>query len=221
MRTDAFSFKENGPETFKVSATARQLGRMKRRGSLSLESAMIVPVAVAMILMGRFVLEASLARQEVSVYTRMGTHTAAAAKSTSASACISDVAAFTGRTDITQTATISCNHRNAERGLSAERPFWDAVERGAAPWRAILADVKPSGPVYDITGDGAGTTDLGGTQFLEAQDTVTSDYTFIAAQDIRWDHDEQRMAEGHDKAIWKELRRRGTHRLFPNVFPSR
>ncbi|MEL6572972.1 MAG: hypothetical protein AAFQ64_15010 [Pseudomonadota bacterium] len=195
--------------------------RTKRRGSLSLESGMIVPVAVAMILMGRFILEASLARQEVSVYTRMGTHTAAAVKSTNASACISDVSAFTGRTEITQTATISCDRRDAERGLSAERPFWDAVERGAAPWRAILADVKPNGPVYDITGEGSGTTDVGGTDFLEAQDTVTSDYTFIAAQDIRWDHDEQPMARGHDQAIWKELRKRGTYRLFPNVFPSR
>lgn len=195
--------------------------RTKRRGSLSLESAMIVPVALVMILLGRFVLEASLARQEVSVFTRMGTHTAAAAKSTSRTSCISDLSAFSGRTDVTQTADLTCNRRDAETGLSTERPFWDAVERGATPWRAILADVKPNGPVFDITGDGTGTTDLSGSAFLERRQTVDSTYTFIAAQNIRWDDDEQPMQRGHDQAIWKELRQRGTYRLFPNVFPSR
>ena len=195
--------------------------RTRRRASLSLESAMIVPVALVMILLGRFILEASLARQEVAVFTRMGTHTAAAVKSTSAAACVSDEAAFSGRVEVTQTATITCNQRRAERGLSAERPFWEAVERGAAPWRAILRDVKPNGQVYDITGDGSGKTDLGGSAFLQRRQTIESDYTFIAAQDIRWTHDETPMQQGHDKVIWQELRKRGTHRLFPNVFPSR
>lgn len=195
--------------------------RTRRRGSLSIEAVMIVPVALMMILLGRYVLEASLARQEVAVYTRLGTHTAAAAKSTGASACVSDTAAFSGRTGVSQTAQISCNQRSAERGLSQERPFWDAVERGAAPWRGILRDVKPNGQVYDITGEGTGTTALTGPAFSQASHTVDSDQTFIAAQDIRWDHDEDPMQRGHDQAIWQELRQRGTHALFPNVFPSR
>ncbi len=193
---------------------------IRRRGSLSLESAMIIPVALVMILLGRFILEASLARQEVAVFTRVGTHTAAAVKSTS-TGCVSDMSAFSGRTDVSQTATISCSHRDAERGLSAERPFWDAVERGAAPWRAILRDVKHNGPVYDITGDGTGTTDLSGSAFLQRRQTIDSDYAFIAAQNIRWDHDETPLERGHDRVIWQELSKRGTYRLFPNVFPSR
>ena len=182
---------------------------------------MVIPVALIVILLARLVLEASLARQEVSVYTRMGTHTAAAAKSTGLTGCIADKDAFSGRLEVTQTATLTCNQRDAERGLSQERPFWDAVERGAQAWRGILADVKPRGPVRDITGDGTGTLDLGGSDFLQRRDTVTSDYTFIAAQNIRWDHDERPLQRGHDQAIWKELRKRGTYRLFPEVFPSR
>ena len=182
---------------------------------------MILPVAIVMILLARFLLEAGLARQEVSVYTRMGTHSAAAVGSASAVVCQASTTAFTGRTDVTQSATLTCTTRDAEIGLSRERPFWDAVGRGAAAWRAILKDVRPTGPVNDVVGNGSGTLDVSGSPFLDRRQTVNADYRFIAAQDVLWRHDQPSFARGHDQAIWQELRKRGTYRLFPEVFPSR
>jgi hypothetical protein len=193
----------------------------RRRGSLSVESVMLIPIAVVIILLTRMLLEASLARQEIAVYARSGTHSAAALTTTSVIGCSSDLTAFAGRQNVTQVPSLNCQQRDAERGLQQERPFWDAVESGASSWRTILRDVKPSGTLQDMQGDGSGTLNLYGPAFLQQQKTVNSANAHLAPQNIRWGDDDRSFARGHDSVIWDELQKRGTYRLFPEVFPSR
>jgi len=182
---------------------------------------MNLPIMLIMILLARMLLEASLNRQEVAVLTRTATHIAAAAESTSALYCNAGRAAFSGRTDVAQTPTVSCNQRPAEQGLSREDPFWDAVEDGANAWRDILRDVKPTGTPYDVTGSGNATVKLSGSTFLSNQDDMSADHAHLAPMGFWWNHREDSFAEGHDRVIWEELNKSESYKLFPEVFPSR
>lgn len=193
--------------------------RIKRRGSVTIEGMMILPIALTLVLMGRFLLEASLNRQETAVYAR-GSATNAAV-STRITSCRFEDQAFENRAAVEQSGGAYCTRRDAERGLSAEEPIWDAMEEAANPWDEILRDVRPRSGPRDIVATADVTMTMNAPSFLEQQNPVASQEQHLAPERRYWSHLEDHYAEGHDEVIWEELCREATWQLFPNVFPSR
>ena len=180
---------------------------------------MVVPAALVFILFASYVLEASLARQEVAVFTRGSTIAAATARSTLPWSCNFTRDAFTGRSQVSQTAQVSCDQTGAERGLSREQPIWDLMRDAASPWDEILRDVRPRGRLMDMRGDGQGTLTM--TNMMQSQGPVNSDQTYLYPLNELFTHSDRPFQRGHDQVIWEELNLHPTYLLFPNVFPSR
>lgn len=194
--------------------------RTDRRGSITIEALMVLPIAVMLILLGRYIMEGSLNRQEISVFARGGAVAAGLARSTGAADCDFDRQDFTNRPAVDQTATINCTRRDSERGLSREDRMWDAVEDGAAPWPEILRDVKPGESPRDIVAEANVALALTSPAFLAQQNDTDAKQSYVAPENVYWDHDEDDLAEGHDHVIWEELCHEATYQLFPNVFPN-
>ncbi|MEL6953203.1 MAG: hypothetical protein AAFN09_01035 [Pseudomonadota bacterium] len=191
----------------------------RRRGSVTVEGLMILPVALVVILMGRFLLEASLNRQETSVYARGAAISAAIAGRSSA--CRFEDHPFEGRASVDQSANVRCSRRNAERGLSAEDPIWDALEDAAAPWDEILRDVRPSTGPRDMISTAEVTMTMTAPAYLADQAPALAEEQHLAPERRYWGHGEDDYAEGHDRVIWEELCTEASWQMFPNVFPSR
>ena len=194
--------------------------RIDRRGSVTVEGVMVLPIAVVVIVLGQYLLEASLHRQETAVSARSSTVEAAAARRVPTSGCSTETADFSDRASVEQTENVERCRRNGERGLSRERPVWDALERAADPWDEILRDVRPRRGPSDIVG--AATTDMtfDGPAFLENEDPVDARQRFIWPEAVAWTHEDDGFEEGHDAVIWDELCKSETWKLFPAVFPS-
>lgn len=194
-----------------------KLGK-RRRGSVSIEGLMVLPIAVTMIFMGKFILEASLNRQETAVYARGSAQSVATARGITFRSCAFDDQDFQGRTGVAQSVTVDCRRRGAERDLSREEPMWDAVEDGASDWDEILWDVKPRSGPRDIIADARVELTFAGSDFLSQQDKTIGEQSFLTPDGTLWTHKEGRLNQGHDKVIWDELCKSGTYWLFPQVF---
>jgi len=193
----------------------------RRRGEIGMEAMLILPVAVIVILLARLILEGMLVRQEVAVYTRSGTASAAAAESTLPLYCTSDRAPFSERPAVSQTALVLCREREAEQGLTTQPEFWRAIRDGAQPFRRILRDVDQTDAVMDMAGDGRGTTVFTGPSFLAQIPLMTTGSTALFPQQSLWMHHDEPMRASYDPVMWDALREQGTYRLFPEVFPAR
>lgn len=192
-----------------------------RRGSVSLEVVMIIPVAVTFLLIARYVLEAGLTRHEVAVYTRTATANAADAVSSSVLYCDADRAPFSGSGAARRTAAVSCSRPDGERGLQRERPFFDALKKGANSFPRITRDVERGNELRDIQGEGNGSMSFDRPDFLNRQGGVKTQASYRIPQDALWSAADAPWTKAHDPVLWDELRRRGTHRLVPNLFPGR
>ncbi|MEM9707642.1 MAG: hypothetical protein AAF871_02535 [Pseudomonadota bacterium] len=193
--------------------------RIDRRGSVTLEGLTVLPIAVTMVFLGKFILEASLNRQETAVYARGAAVTSASAGRTSA--CDFDQDAFLGRTGILQEVTeIDCQGQDAERALNREKPIWDEVEEGAVAWDEILRDVRPSDPVEDIVSTAEVKLTIQGTDFLSQQNPTLGRQSYVSADRLAWTHSDGDFAEAHDLVIWEELCKGPAIWMFPNVFPA-
>lgn len=181
---------------------------------------MVLPVAVAMILLTRFILEASVNRQEVAVFARGSAVSAATAGSTLIRDCDFDRQDFAADGDVRQSPEVRCARRDAERGLSREDPVWDAMEDAARPWDEILRDVRPRQGPRDFVATANATLTFEGAGFLASQDPAAGRDRALAPERAFWTHGEGRFDEGHDRVIWDELCKSGAHWLFPNVFPN-
>lgn len=190
-----------------------------RRGSVSIETVTVIPVAVTLLLLGRFILEAGLTRHELAVYTRTATANAADATSTSFFHCEADRDPFTSRETVTQTASVECSQPNGEKGLSREQPFMRAMKKGARPFPKITRDVERNNETRDMRGNGDGSMTFDRPDFLARQGTVSPTAVYQIPQDELWSAADQPWTKAHDPVLWQELRRRGTHRLVPNLFP--
>ena len=181
---------------------------------------MAMPVALVIILATRYIAEGMLTRQEVAVYTRSSTISAAAATGVSVGSCTADRTAIAAKSGISQTVDATCARYRAEKGLSREKPFFRALKDGARPWPRIIRDVEIKRPIQDVKGSGTGTFLMDKPDFLTAQGAVTSKQAFLIPEMKFWDHGTKPFRAGHDKVIWQALRQYGTYRLFPKVFPS-
>ena len=193
----------------------------RRRGSLGLETLLVLPVAVVIILLARFILDSMLTRHDVAVYTRGGVVTAAALDRTDPVTCNQFGRTLDDREGVDRTAVASCADREAEGGLSSQQPFFRALRDGASAWPDILRDIDPRRAEQDIRASAIGTVTFTRPPFSETgTPEATRDVQLRPRQDF-WDHDEARLANGHDAVVWQELSRKGTYRLFPDVFPAR
>lgn len=186
-----------------------------------MEAMLVLPVALVVILLARLILEGMLVRQEVAVFTRSATASAAAAESTAMQYCTADRAPFAERPDVTQTATVQCRERDAEQGLETQATFWDAIRRGARPFARILRDVDQTDEVMDMEGDGDGSTTFASPQFLSRIGLMSTTGAALFPQGTLWTHEDEPMRSSYDPVIWNALREQGTWRLFPEVFPAR
>lgn len=194
--------------------------RTDRRGSVTVEGVMVLPVAIIVIVLGQYLLEASLHRQETAVAARSSTVEAAAARRVPATGCSSATPDFSGRTRVEQTGDIERCRRNGEQGLSRERPLWDALARAADPWAEILRDVRPKRGPSDIVGTATADMTFDGPAFLEGNGAVDARQRFIWPEAVVWTHDDDDFENGHGAVIWDELCKSGTWKLFPGVFPG-
>jgi len=192
-----------------------------RRGSVTVEALMVLPIAVLMILLGRMLLEASLNRQETAVFARGSAVSEATTGAFSFGSCDFERDAFAGRPSVEQQPNVRCSRRDAESGLSAERPMWDEIEEGAAPWDEILRDVRPRRMPRDVVASAEVSMRLTGPAFFTRQSPTRGAQRYITPdRGMLWTHGEDDLAEGHDRVIWDELCGGASWRLFPNVFPS-
>lgn len=192
-----------------------------RRGSVTIEGLMILPIALIVILLGRFLLEASLNRQETAVYARGSAINAAVLWERSLLGCRFDEQDFTGRPSVAQSGSARCERRDAEQELSREQPIWDALDEAADPWSEILRDVRPRTGPRDVIATTDVTLTMTAPTFLAEQAPVEAQERHLAPERRYWGHSEGDFAEGHDRVIWDELCREATWQLFPNIFPSR
>ena len=193
----------------------------KRRGSLGIEALMIVPFAVIMILMSRFILEAMLNRQEVAIYTRSSTVSAAHSTDSVQSSCTFDDTPFSSRSSVSQSSSVSCFKQNSEKGLRNVPEFFQALSEGARPWPGIIRDVKRDTAILDMKGDGDGSMTFDRPEFLSTRDSTSVTNSYVAPLDELFDHSEKPYKAAHDPVVWAELKKRQSYKLFPDVFPSR
>lgn len=194
---------------------------LRRRGSLSLEAVMLIPVAIIIILASRYIVEGMLTRQEVAVFARASTVSAASSTLPRFMSCDADRSKFGAKAGISQTASVTCSNHRAEGGLKQERPFFDALRDGARPWPQILRDVDQRKTIQDVKGSGDGSFLMTKPAFLQKEGAVMSKQAYLTPEMKFWDHRTKPYSAGHDRAIWQTLSQRNTSRLFPNLFPAR
>ena len=192
-----------------------------RRGELGMEALLILPVALVVILLARFVMEGMLIRQEVAVYTRSATAAAAQAESVLPIHCAADRDPFSERPAVSQNALVLCREREAEQGLVTQPHFWPAIRQGAQTYPRMMRDVYQDDTVMDMQGDGAGSSAITRPAFLQRTGILTTSYSALFPQGEVWPHHDAPMQASYDPVLWDTLRERGTYRLFPNVFPAR
>ncbi len=201
-----------------------------RRGSIGLEAAMMVPATIMMIYVARFVMEAMITQQETAVYMRSSTVNAAVSASSYsgligqimiARGCKSDREPFNDQSQLSQAIKVSCSEQDAESGVPGRLKFWKRPEDGAAPWKKLLRDVKPSRQISDVRGVVIfSTMQFQRPDFLQRQGSGQSGHTYLVPKPKVWDHKKRPLKQASDKVIYQELRTENTHKLFPNVFPS-
>lgn len=200
-----------------------------RRGSIGLEAVMIVPAALMMIFVARFVSEGMLTRQETSVYIRSSTVNAAVSSAayTGSTAtvmlyrgCKADREPFSDQSQLNQAVYASCFWRPAEQGVDSSDKFWKRSETGANPWSKLIRDVKPTSPERDVHGRIFATMQFERPDFLQRQGGAQVQHQYLAPTTKIWNHEKRPLKQASDKVIYQELRRENTHKLFPRVFPS-
>ncbi len=202
-----------------------------RRGSIGLEAIMLVPVATMMIFVARYVSEATVSRQEIAVHLRSATENAAGASAAFVGQrarpavmanCRADKTAFFDNANVAQSGQASCVLHYAERDVPRKDRFWVRADDGAQPWPAINRDFAPIIHIYDVKSKVInGSMRFRGSNFLQRQGEVEIFHQYITPRMNVWDHKKAPLKKASDPQIWKELKRRPTYKLFPNVFPGK
>lgn len=193
----------------------------RRRGSVALEAVAAVPFALMMIFLARFIAVSMLTRHEVAVYTRGSASAAAAIHATNPLACDFDTTDLQSGQNVNRTSGVTCKFRDAEAGLNQERNFEDSMASGAQAFAAMIRDVRKLANARDMMANGTGSAAFDRPDFLSQRGAQGTSGMFLLPTDQLWTHLEQGWANGHDKAVWAELKKRPTQKLFPNVFPAR
>lgn len=191
----------------------------RRRGSLALEAVMIIPMALVIIFLARFVMEGMLTRHEISVHARVSA-VALATESGNATGCETDALNATSGAGVQLDGSATTCTQTAERGLRSEQPFFDALEDGASAWTDLARHVDDGRPTLDVVANATGSMEFDNPPFLSNAGEIDSGQSFMLPKNDLWP-DDDRWENGHDRVIWDELAQENTTRLFPNLFPAR
>jgi hypothetical protein len=194
------------------------IGR-RRQGSLAMEALLTLPIAVAIILLVRFLFEGAMTRHEVAVHARGSAVSAAAADSVLPIFCRHD-SSFITRSGVSKDFLVFCSARDGETGLDEEKPIMEALKDGASAWPGILRDLEDEGPFNDYRSRGQGSTRFASPPFLANQGMIENDAAYLSPSLKVFDHSDDPWRAAHDGAVWDELGSK-TSKLFPNLFPAR
>lgn len=193
---------------------------------------MIVPAAIMMIFVARFVMEAMITRQETAVYIRSSSVSAAAASASYEGylatanmlrSCKADKDPFSDQPQLTQQVQALCLWRNAEQGVPSNQRFWQRSWDGAKAWQNLIRDVKPrslQNAERDVHGRVLSSMQFQRPDFLQRQGRGVVAHEYLVPTSKVWDHKKRPFKQASDKVIFQELKRKPTYKLFPNVFPS-
>lgn len=191
----------------------------RRRGSLAIEAVMIIPIALIIIFLARFVMEGMLTRHDIAVHARVSA-VKLATTSGNATGCATDAMTASGGAGVQREGEATACTQTAERGLRAEQPFFEALENGASAWTEMARHVDDGRPTLDVVSDASGSMQFDNPPFLANAGEIDSGQRFMLPKHDLWP-DDDRWANGHDRVIWDELAQENTTRLFPNLFPAR
>lgn len=208
--------------------------RRNRRGSLALEAIMVIPVMIVMILLTKFILEAMLTRHETAVYTRGSLVRAAEMTGTSQGSrillngkCRHDKSDISKRHGIVRQVNSLCNWRLGEKALPEQRRLGTEI-RNAANYDDILKSFHFRQHPNDIVAQGWGSVQFTTPPFLSSTSGDRTGNRQVRPTSDFWSYENHsKWANGHDKAMWHELRHplgsglSGPRALFPHVFPSK
>lgn len=180
---------------------------------------MIIPMALVIIFLARFVMEGMLTRHEISVHARVSA-VKLATESGNATVCETETMNTTGGAGVQREGEATACTQNAETGLQAERPFFEALETGASAWTDLARHVNDGRPTLDVVSDANGSMEFDNPPFLANAGEIDSSQRFMLPKNDLWPDDE-RWENGHDRVIWDELARENTTKLFPRLFPAR
>lgn len=194
----------------------------RRRGSLSVEAVMVIPVALVVILLARYVHEGMLTRHEIGVYTRGAAINHAIYGGPSLATCQHDSDGLTdGAAGVNRTGGADCNKVNGENGLRSSSRIFRALDDGASGWPAMARQISRNVRIYDIAAEGSGSMRFDQPPFFAQATPGQTTAKYIEPEDELWFHDDKRQWKvGHDPVIWRDLPST-TRRLFPRLFPSR
>lgn len=196
--------------------TKRILLSKRRKGSLSIEMALVLPIAVCVTLLAAYVAEAMMFRTEATAAIRTAAHAAAGE-----AACVTSDPDATTRVGTSRSLQVSCRRIDEEADLRRVRPFFEALRRAASAWPELVDGIQPDLPIESVIAEGQGSIAMTAPPYLQNFGTVeTSSFHRVPTTD-QWDHGQDNWRRGYDPEIWAALSEDGTYQLFPNVFPSR
>lgn len=187
---------------------------LDRRGTSSIETLTLLPVFIALLILGLYISETVRGRNVYFAQVRTIVMNASATGSCLSSNLLGQSEGMFGIF-----STVCTEHRD-EDPLSAGDKFWKRTENAASAYRELITTVTPSAPVSGATGTGVG--DAPGRQVGSMFELSGATYIlrFTGPGDERWIHSDDPFRVGQDQVLYDELKKRGSHQLFPNVFPA-
>lgn len=185
-----------------------------RSGSASLETVLLLPLILVGLLVAQYITNTSLNRGDTVTYGRSAaTHLAFNGQ------CGADIAAGSSVGGLSENITVACRTIDGEKGLRAELPFWAALKREGSGWPQITQDVAPK-HVLDATSLSKGEVAFTAPPFLTNLSGASSQEAYRVPVAALWTHYDGPFKAGYDPVLYVEFQKRGTYRLFPNVFPA-
>jgi hypothetical protein len=155
------------------------LPRRRRRASLSLEAIMLIPVVMIVILTSRYIAEGMLTRQEVAVYTRASTMSAATSSLPRILSCTADRSEIDARPGVLQTVGADLHLPPGRTRPATRATLLRGAPDGARPSLGILRDIDRNQRITDVKGTAPEASFWTNPSFLTQQGAVTSRQVYL------------------------------------------
>ncbi len=183
-----------------------------RRGTVPIDVMLVLPILAALLVLANHLGIVFDARNDLVVATR----TAAFNRATNGT-CVSlgDLKDYVG--DVLSGRGVVCSRADEERGVQSDFRFWTRARRSTIAEPGLVRLLETPDPVNGHLATGIGyivgqpKVGLGGTAHR---------FTYFVPSGDRWTVGERVWDDGYDPYLYRQLRRLGSHRLFPNVFPA-
>lgn len=195
--------------------TDRSYASFRRRGSVSLETVLTLPLVVVLAVLSQYVAETMIFRDATGAVARLGAYAHAADEG-----CAKVRAGDVGRDGVERSIRVACRPADDERGLTRTPRFFVAMDRASSDYPGLIRDVRPSRPLYGAEARADGGVRIESPPFLANFDETATSELSRAPYAARWAHTDEPWRRGYDPTIRRTLASKGTHQLFPRVFPA-